>query len=214
MKGARASDRRVYHMKYITIALFLIWVLVRGSSAQDAIENDRSRLVADMIVKAAEHRTTENVRYDPAYVVLDYPGGDVPADTGVCTDVVIRTYRAALGVDLQKLVHEDMKQNFSVYPKNWGLRRADKNIDHRRVPNLQKFFERKGAELPLSDESVFLPGDLVAWDLNGNGLWHIGVVVAEDTFVHNIGAGPMKDTGIRTWKLVGHYRYHPAISKE
>ncbi len=214
LKGLRSSKRRVIIMKYVAFALFLIWVLVRISSGQDSVAKNRSQVVAAMIVKAAEHRTTQSVRYDPAYVVLDYPGGDVPEETGVCTDVVIRTYREALGVDLQKLVHEDMKRNFSVYPRNWGLKRADKNIDHRRVPNLQKYFKRKGAELPVTDDSKFLPGDLVTWDLNGNGLWHIGVVVADDTFVHNIGGGPVREKGIRAWEIVGHYRFHPAIEEQ
>lgn len=183
-------------MKIIAILLG-IWALTEMLSAQD-VNTDR-------IVAAATERLKHEVRYDPAYVVLDYPGGDVPADTGVCTDVVIRTYRA-LGFDLQKLVHEDMKQNFSSYPKLWGLQRPDKNIDHRRVPNLQRYFERIGAEV---ENGEFLPGDLVAWDLTGNGLWHIGVIVGEDTFVHNIGAGPVKDRGIDQWKIVGHYRWRP-----
>ncbi|MDC0275979.1 DUF1287 domain-containing protein [Verrucomicrobiales bacterium] len=161
------------------------------------------------LAEAAEARTKESVRYDPAYVVLKYPGGDVPADTGVCTDVVIRTYRA-LGIDLQELVHEDMKANFSKYPKNWELKRADKNIDHRRVPNLQRYFERTGAKLPISQKAAdYQVGDLVAWDLNNKGLWHIGVVVGDDKFVHNIGSGPIYDTGIAGWKIVGHYRFKP-----
>ncbi|MGY8641530.1 MAG: DUF1287 domain-containing protein [Verrucomicrobiales bacterium] len=161
------------------------------------------------LAEAAEARTKESVRYDPAYVVLNYPGGDVPADTGVCTDVVIRTYRA-LRIDLQKLVHEDMKANFSKYPKNWELKRADKNIDHRRVPNLQRYFERVGAKLPISQKAAgYEVGDLVAWDLNNKGLWHIGVVVGEDKFVHNLGSGPIYDTGIAGWKIVGHYRFKP-----
>lgn len=192
-------------MKYFSLILFGIWVVAEVMSAKAK----GAELPFDQrLIEAAEFRTTQNVRYDPAYVVLDYPGGDVPADTGVCTDVVIRSYRA-LGVDLQKLVHEDMKRNFSSYPKLWGLSRPDKNIDHRRVPNLQKFFERSGAELEDED---YQPGDLIAWDLTGNGLWHIGVVVAPDTFVHNIGGGPVKESGIGQWKIVGHYRYHPATN--
>jgi len=174
---------------------------------------------AERLSDAAIERCTKRVRYDPAYVVLDYPGGDVPADTGVCTDVVIRSYRA-LGFDLQKFVHEDMKANFSAYPKNWGLSRADKNIDHRRVPNLQRFFKRRNAELPISKKAAdYRAGDLIAWDLNGKNLWHIGVVVeAPDDrksdskqvwFVHNIGAGPVLDSDPFQWKIVGHYRWHP-----
>ncbi|NNE94351.1 MAG: DUF1287 domain-containing protein [Verrucomicrobiales bacterium] len=188
------------------LLLFLLPIFALCSSGQDAKPVD---FYAEL-VEAAKARTEAQVRYDPAYVVLKYPGGDVPADTGVCTDVVIRTYRA-LGIDLQKLVHEDMRANFSKYPKNWGLSRPDKNIDHRRVPNLQKFFERKGASLTISKKIAdYQPGDLVAWDLNNKSLWHIGVVVGPDQFVHNIGAGPVLETGIDSWKIVGHYRFKPA----
>jgi uncharacterized protein YijF (DUF1287 family) len=172
---------------------------------------------AERLSAAAIQRTTQRVRYDPAYVVLKYPDGDVPADTGVCTDVVIRSYRA-LGFDLQKYVHEDIKTNFSAYPKNWGLSRADKNIDHRRVPNLQRFFKRQGAALRGSDKAEdYKPGDLIAWDLNGRSLWHIGVVVAAPKgldadkvwFVHNIGGGPILESDPFQWTIVGHYRWHP-----
>ena len=198
----------------LNITRAAVWLIGGALSASQVVSQESAApSSASKIVEAALFRATQKVRYDPEYVVIDYPGGDVPADTGVCTDVVIRTYRAALGVDLQKLVHEDMKQNFSSYPKNWGLRRPDKNIDHRRVPNLQRFFKRRGAELSLSEESKFLPGDLVAWDLNGKGLWHIGVVVGNNEFVHNIGGGPVRERAIREWKVIGHYRYLPAASK-
>lgn len=186
-------------MKYVSMILFGVWVLAEMLSAQEVAA------FADRLVQAANQRTTETVRYDPAYVVLDYPGGDVPADTGVCSDVVIRAYRA-LGIDLQKLVHEDMKENFSAYPGNWGLKGPDRNIDHRRVPNLQRYFERQGAEVEGVD-ALYLPGDLIAWDLSGKGLWHIGIVTGPDTFVHNIGSGPVTETGIKQWKIIGHYRF-------
>lgn len=189
-------------MRYLLFLLFAIWVTLDVCVAEGEAPPAEKRR---QLVEAALFRATQSVRYDPAYVVLDYPGGDVPADTGVCTDVVIRSYRA-LGIDLQKCVHEDMKAHFSRYPKLWGLSRPDRNIDHRRVPNLQKFFERMGAEI---EEGKFLPGDLVAWDLTGNGLWHIGIVVGEDEFVHNIGSGPVREKGIGQWKVVGHYRYLP-----
>jgi uncharacterized protein YijF (DUF1287 family) len=197
-------------MKYISFLLFGIWVVSEVLTAQDvkpAVEVS-AKYFAEELVEAALFRATQDVRYDPDYVVIDYPGGDVPADTGVCTDVVIRSYRA-LGIDLQKLVHEDMKRNFSAYPRNWGLKQADKNIDHRRVPNLQKYFQRKGAEVEKNENPTYLPGDLVVWDLNGNGLWHIGIVVAPDTFVHNIGSGPVTEVGIGQWEVVGHYRFFP-----
>lgn len=205
-------------MNYISLGLFCIWVLTEVLSAQATLTGEavskapggqieNADTFADRLVEAALFRTTQTVRYDPAYVVLDYPGGDVPADTGVCTDVVVRSYRA-LGIDLQPLVHEDMKASFSAYPKLWGLTRPDKNIDHRRVPNLETFFKRHGGKV-TEEDAAFLPGDLVTWDLNGNGLWHIGIVVGPDTFVHNIGAGPVLETGLRQWTIVGHYRYHP-----
>jgi len=140
-------------MNYLALGLFCLWVLTEALSAQGIVtpaakvaEVSVSENFADRLVEAALYRTTQKVRYDPAYVVLDYPGGDVPADTGVCTDVVIRSYRA-LGIDLQPLVHEDMKDSFSAYPKLWGLKRPDKNIDHRRVPNLETFFKRHGGKV-------------------------------------------------------------------
>jgi uncharacterized protein YijF (DUF1287 family) len=201
-------------MNYLALGLFCLWVLTEVLSAQDAVTPvvsvagvSVSENFADRLVEAALYRTTQKVRYDPAYVALDYPGGDVPADTGVCTDVVIRSYRA-LGIDLQPLVHEDMKASFSAYPKLWGLKRPDKNIDHRRVPNLETFFKRHDGRVK-EGEGTYLPGDLITSDLDGNGLWHIGIVVGPDTFVHNIGAGPVLETGLRQWKVVGHYRYHP-----
>ncbi len=213
-------------MNYFTLGLFCIWVLTEILSAQanqprevvpltgapaSPPTSERKEAFADLLVEAALACTEQTVRYDPAYVVIDYPGGDVPSDTGVCTDVVIRSYRA-LGIDLQQFVHEDMKGSFSSYPKLWGLSRPDPNIDHRRVPNLEAFFKRHEAALNEGDNSDFLPGDLVTWDLNGNGLWHIGIVVGPNTFVHNIGAGQVIATGLRQWNVIGHYRYHPASS--
>jgi uncharacterized protein len=164
-------------------------------------------------VAAALDRTQHAVRYDPAYVRLSYPGGDVPADTGVCTDEVIRAYRA-VGIDLQKEVHEDMAANFSAYPRKWGRREPDPNIDHRRVPNLMVFFSRKGESLPITDRAKdYAPGDLVTWDL-GHGLTHVGMVVDRKTLftrrymiVHNIGAGPKMEDVLFDWKITGHYRY-------
>lgn len=169
---------------------------------------------ADRLVKAALDRTTKSVRYDPAYVSIPYPNGDVPADTGVCTDVVIRSYRA-LGFDLQKLVHVDMKANFSAYPKDWGLSRTDTNIDHRRVPNLRTFFKRRGASLPVTqDPADYKPGDLITCTVAGR-LPHIAIVVpspdggARPWIVHNIGAGPRLEDRLFEFPLTGHYRYHP-----
>ena len=164
---------------------------------------------------AAIERTHHSVRYDPSYVRIPYPGGDVPADTGVCTDEVIRSYRA-LGIDLQKEVHEDMAQNFSAYPRNWHwlLTRTDTNIDHRRVPNLMTFFGRKGRSLPItSNPTDYVPGDIVSWDLGGN-VPHIGIVVDRKSpqsgrfmIVHNIGQGPRIEDVLLNWKITGHYEY-------
>ena len=173
-------------------------------------------------VDAAIERTHHTVRYDPAYVRIPYPGGDVPPDTGVCTDEIIRSYRA-VGIDLQKEVHEDMVQNFSVYPRNWRwlLARPDPNIDHRRVPNLMVFFQRKGQPLPISSHiEDYSPGDLVTWDLGG-GVPHIGIVVDRKSsqtgrylIVHNIGQGPKMEDVIFNWKITGHYRYFGPSSRE
>ena len=137
--------------------------------------------------------TSDNVIYDPSYFSIDYPNGDVPEGKGVCTDVIIRAYRK-LGIDLQKEVHEDMKANFGLYPNHWGLTRTDKNIDHRRVPNLMKYFERHGTIKNKSQNAVdYETGDIVAWDLGG-GTTHIGIVIDQRSadnkrplIVHNIG---------------------------
>jgi uncharacterized protein YijF (DUF1287 family) len=167
------------------------------------------------LVAAVVERTHHVVRYNPAYVRIPYPGGDVPADTGVCTDEIIRAYRA-VGIDLQKDVHEDMVQNFAAYPSQsrWLLSRPDPNIDHRRVPNLMVFFSRKGEALPISTRATdYSPGDLVTWDLGG-GVPHIGIVVDQKSpgsgrwlVVHNIGAGPKMEDVLFNWKVTGHYRY-------
>ncbi|MGB7847184.1 MAG: DUF1287 domain-containing protein, partial [Candidatus Acidiferrum sp.] len=163
---------------------------------------------------AAIERTHHVVRYDSAYVRIPYPGGDVPSGTGVCTDEVIRSYRA-LGIDLQKEVHEDMQANFSAYPNHlrWMLLHTDTSIDHRRVPNLMVFFGRKGEQLAITKNgSDYNPGDLVTWDLGGN-VPHIGIVVDKKStsgrylIVHNIGQGPKAEDVLFNWKITGHYRY-------
>ncbi len=175
----------------------------------DSFEND--------IVKAAHDRTDHNVRYDGAYISIGYPNGDVPSNMGVCTDVVIRSYRA-LGTDLQKLVHEDISNNFGQYPSKriWGLSKPDRNIDHRRVPNLQTFFQRHGISLPITNtHSDYKSGDLVTWVLPGN-LPHIGIVVdkmdpdsGNPLIVHNIGRGPKMQDMLFNFEITGHFRYVP-----
>jgi uncharacterized protein YijF (DUF1287 family) len=167
------------------------------------------------LIAAAIERTGHSVRYDGSYTRIPYPGGDVPTGTGVCTDEIIRAYRA-VGIDLQKEVHEDMLQNFAAYPDKrlWGLAHPDSNIDHRRVPNLMVFFSRKGEALPITTRAEdYAPGDLVTWDLGG-GVPHIGIVVDQAAtqerrylIVHNIGAGPRMEDVLFRWKITGHYRY-------
>ena len=169
------------------------------------------------LADAAVRLTQDRVQYDPSYFVIDYPNGDVPANKGVCTDVVIRAYRK-LDTDLQKMVHEDMKQNFSAYPKDWGLKKPDKNIDHRRVPNLRTYFSRHGKSLkPTTDPDDYEPGDIVTWDL-GKGIAHIGIVIKDRSsdnkrpmIVHNIGNGQEKSDCLFAYRITGHYRYKPMM---
>ncbi|RZJ64859.1 MAG: DUF1287 domain-containing protein [Flavobacterium sp.] len=163
---------------------------------------------------AALALTKQKVTYDPAYFSMPYPNGDVPADKGVCTDVVIRAYRNAFKIDLQKDVHEDMKPNFKLYPKDWGRKTTDRNIDHRRVYNLMVFFKRKGVVKSMTkDASQYKPGDIVCWNLSGN-ISHIGLVVNKKSadgkrylIVHNIGAGQVMEDVLFAWKIIGHYTY-------
>lgn len=171
------------------------------------------------LVPAARDQVGKTTRYDPAYVRLSYPGGDVPVDRGVCTDVIIRALRTALRADLQKLVHEDMAAHFSSYPKNWGLKRPDRNIDHRRVPNLQKFFERRGLKLPVTQEAAdYRPGDLVTCIVPPH-LPHI-MIVSDRTnadgrplVIHNIGRGAQEEDCLFTYRLTGHYRWKQTAEK-
>lgn len=148
--------------------------------------------------------------YDPAYVRLPYPRGDVPADRGVCTDVIVRAYRVGLNLDLQQVVHQDMAANFGAYPKTWGLARPDRNIDHRRVPNLETFLRRQGAALPAG--SSYRPGDLVTQRLPGN-LPHIILLdtrlsaAGHPLAIHNVGQGARREDVLRTWPIVGHFRW-------
>ena len=164
-------------------------------------------------VLANAHRQTRVTRtYDPAYVSIPYPNGDVPPERGVCADVIVRAYRAG-GVDLQKAVHDDMRAHFAAYPKLWGLRRPDPNIDHRRVANLRTFFKRRGQALPVTSKPAdYRPGDLVAWELPGGRL-HIGLVSDQNvpgtdrrTVIHNVGAGTRQEDVLLAWTIIGHYR--------
>jgi uncharacterized protein YijF (DUF1287 family) len=196
--------------------------LIRGS--QRAVELPERALAEAVQLKpdatplerlnaSAIEQTTQTTSYDASYVKLDYPNGDVPINTGVCADVVVRAFRKA-GIDLQKELHEDMKKNFSKYPRKWGARRPDPNIDHRRALNLMTWFDRQGKSLPISkDAKDYLPGDVVAWELD-NGSPHIGIVSEikvenSDRYaiVHNIGLGARLEDVLFAWKITGHYRY-------
>jgi len=195
----------------LVVAVCCFWTNGQAAPAQSQSHRDFLR----RLVSAATERANHAVRYDPAYVHIAYPGGDVPADTGVCSDEVIRSYRA-LGIDLQKEVHEDMVRNFSEYPRKWrwGLGKPDSNIDHPRVPNLMVFFRRKGEALPVTARPEdYGPGDLVTYDLGGN-VPHIGIVVDRKgmagryMIMHNIGEGPRIEDVLFRWKITGHYRYY------
>lgn len=190
----------------------------RDRVSSSGVEKSKAAAIESETIKnlleSAVEQTTLTKHYDPAYVVLAYPMGDVPMEKGVCTDVVIRAFRRA-GVDLQKEVHEDMAKNFAVYPKKWNLPQPDTNIDHRRVPNLQTFFTRRGKSLAITDKPEnYQPGDVVAWDLDGKGLTHIGLIsnfYNEKTkrylIIHNIGSGARTEDKLFDWKIIGHYRY-------
>ncbi|MEE9433575.1 MAG: DUF1287 domain-containing protein [Sphingorhabdus sp.] len=170
---------------------------------------------AAKLIEAAREQIGVTLHYDPAYTGLAFPNGDVPRSRGVCTDVIIRAYRDAFGADLQALVNADMKANFAAYPKNWGLRRTDRNIDHRRVPNLRRFLTRQGARLPLStDVQSWQPGDIFT-SLVGGRLPHIGIVSDKSVggiplVIHNIGSGAREEDRLFTDTLNGHYRWRLA----
>jgi len=204
-------------MRYpVRIVVLLTLAFLPGAAQNPPSISATHREFLQKLVAAAIERTQHAVRYDPAYVRIPYPNGDVPADTGVCTDEIIRAFRA-VGVDLQKEVHEDMLRDFSAYPnqRRWLLAHTDTNIDHRRVPNLMTFFQRKGEALPLSVRGDdYSPGDLVTWDLGGN-VPHIGIVVDRKSaqtgrylIVHNIGRGPQMEDVLFSWRITGHYRYY------
>lgn len=187
--------------------LFMLW----GMAAQAAVI-DSAQLVED-----ARKQVGVTLFYDPRYQRLEYPGGDVPKITGVCTDVIIRALRAQ-GLDLQQRVHQDMRANFASYPQNWGLRGPDRNIDHRRVPNLMTWFKRQGWSLQFSnDPTGYQAGDIVTWDLGG-GTLHIGIVSdrrsAEGVplILHNIGFGAREDDLLLRHKIIGHYRVKAAAA--
>jgi uncharacterized protein len=193
--------------------LLILFVLLCAPLPALASPFDASKFIEAAIAQLAYTKS-----YDGSYTNIPYPNGDVAKETGVCTDVVIRAYRT-LGFDLQRLVHEDMKKNFALYPKIWGLKSTDTNIDHRRVPNLQVFFTRHGQKLAVSDSPVdYKPGDIVTWDLTypKRPLPHIGIVTDKRSddgerplIVHNIGRGVQVEDMLFSYKITGHYRYAP-----
>lgn len=199
-------------MKPIYLFLFLILFLTTESKGQLQTVN---KPFATKLSDAAIAIIDPNVIYDPSYFGIKYPNGDIPKNKGVCTDVIIRAYRK-LGIDLQKEVHEDMKTNFSKYPnlKKWGMRKTDTNIDHRRVPNLEVFFERKGKKLPVSkNANDYKTGEIVTWMINEK-LPHIGIITNKKSadgkrnlIVHNIGGGQILEDCLFKYEIVGHFKY-------
>lgn len=194
-------EELVLMKKYVIILVISLW----SFSAFTLADNK--------VASAAYEQIGKTLIYDPSYVKLAYPMGDVPVSRGVCSDVVIRALRASK-VDLQQLVHEDMKKNFSTYPKSWGLTKTDINIDHRRVPNLETFLKRQNKSLELTTNPLnYKAGDIVSWRLD-NGLPHIGIVSMNNNsdgtrplIIHNIGWGTQEEDVLFKWKMIGHYRY-------
>ncbi|MBB5350332.1 hypothetical protein HNR46_000556 [Haloferula luteola] len=190
-------------------SLHLLFLLLLSSigSAQDRVMGRVE------IVEAARSQIGKTIRYSPDYMVIDYPGGDIPLDSGVCTDVVVRALRQAFQFDLQKQVHQDMKAHFSAYPAQWGLKRPDRNIDHRRVPNLATFFKRRGLAIPITDRPEdYQPGDIVTCTVPPH-LPHIMIVSDRKTsdscpfVIHNIGAGTREDDCLFDFPITGHFRF-------
>jgi uncharacterized protein len=192
-------------MKTVLISIFLLFETVSLTSGQVSFY---VRLADSALTLTRQH-----VQYYPEYIQIDYPNGDIPSNKGVCTDVLIRAYRK-LGIDLQKEVHEDMALNFDKYPKNWGLSHPDKNIDHRRVPNLMVFFSRYGTlKRNSSDPRDYVSGDIVCWNL-GDNVTHIGIVSnipssdqQRNLIIHNIGSGQVLEDCLFKFKIIGHYQY-------
>ena len=196
-------------MRLIIIFIAVFFVSFNFKQDQDFFKK--------LVVQAIE-QTKHQVKYVPDYVQIKYPNGDVPSNTGVCTDLVIRAYRG-VNIDLQKQVHEDMVKDFSKYPKLWKLKKPDSNIDHRRVPNLMTYFTNKGAKLKISDISEdYKPGDIVTWNLQNNnsmsGITHIGIVIDQKSsdgkrnlIAHNIGGGNEIEDMLFSYTIIGHFRY-------
>lgn len=211
--------KKIFHSICFYSFIFTFFPFTLMADVKKTSENFYTKLA-----KAAFDRTKENITYDPRYFSISYPMGDIPGDLGVCTDLVIRSYRE-MGIDLQKEVHEDMKKNFSKYPRNWHLKKTDTNIDHRRVPNLQTFFTRKGEKLEVTyDANDYKIGDIVTWNIGYTpklskqkklNIPHIGIVSDKKSvdgkrplIIHNIGQGPALEDMLFDYKITGHYRYN------
>ena len=196
---------------HIALAAFLLTAPLHPVLAVPQ-EGAPPNLRVQRIVDAAVEQTRVTIYYDPAYKRIPYPGGDVPLDRGVCTDVVVRAFRK-VGIDLQKEIHEDMQRNGAAYPRLWGLPNPDSNIDHRRVPNQMTYFRRHCEVLPNSTAAAdYRSGDVVAWRLT-SGVLHIGIVMGSRSpssgnrlVVHNIGAGAKLEDVLFSWTVIGHYR--------
>jgi uncharacterized protein YijF (DUF1287 family) len=221
----RGLSVKIVPMRY-QLLIFLICLIFTNAScnktqeAQIVPRKKEPKGFSLNLSKAALERTKHKVKYDPTYIEIDYPNGDVPPEIGVCTDVVIRSYRA-IGIDLQKDIHEEMMHHFDEFPdrKRWGLTKPDSNIDHRRVPNLQVLFQRNGENLAVtSDSKDYIPGDLVTWSVQGRP--HIGIVVNRKKgnserfmIVHNIGQGPVLEDMLFKYPITGHYRYYGSYGR-
>lgn len=206
-------------MKSIAVLLITVLFFGCGQKEKNKIQAVNTEAVAktfeEKLSRAAISIIDPTIDYDPAYISIKYPNGDIPKNKGVCTDVVIRTYRK-LSIDLQKEVHEDMKANFSKYPnlKNWGMTKTDTNIDHRRVPNLEIFFERKGIKLAVTENADdYKTGEIVTWMINGK-LPHIGIITNKKSvdgkrnlIVHNVGGGQVLEDCLFDYEIAGHYKY-------
>jgi uncharacterized protein YijF (DUF1287 family) len=202
-------------MKTFNFSIILLTFFTCGQKSSDSIPTFIEKSFQEKLSDAAISIVDPSVKYTPDYVTLNYPNGDVPAKTGVCTDVIIRAYRK-LGIDLQKEVHEDLKANFSLYPnlKKWGLKKPDTNIDHRRVPNLEVFFTRKGKKLNISNNpNDYKTGEIVTWMINGK-LPHIGIITNKKSpdgkrlmIVHNVGSGQVLEDCLFSYEIVGHFSY-------
>lgn len=205
-------------MKFLPIFfLFLFLTACKQSESKNIAVSypENSKSFEEKLSESALSIVDPSIDYDPAYFKIEYPNGDVPQNKGVCTDVVIRAYRK-LNIDLQKEVHEDMLKNFSAYPNlaKWGMTKTDTNIDHRRVPNLEVFFERKGLKLPITkNANDYKTGELVTWRINDK-LPHIGIVTSKKSkdgkrnlIVHNVGGGQVLEDCLFEYTIVGHYKY-------